>query len=280
MQRNVVFLALLLGITGCASVFDTLIPKDPNSSARSPEVVCVYFARTAEAAFSDQAVTAIAGFVIDQFAAGIEAESKLYSASYSGRYSDYFLVNNLADQYQPQLVYNIAIIERYYGDVAKKNGCQYSAADEQTRNQLDEERVMIFTAKFELGESKDVFRITPIGFNIKKSKAKVSWFNGKVDVNVQLVLGGFVKNEKGAISQTDIAKVDFPLGKVELPTTFDDKRLENLRTGWIPIPVQGGKGAAKLLPVNLVITVMESDDFGDVIAKGAKTLGENKAKIV
>ena len=166
--------------------------------------------------------------------------------------------------------------------------------------------------------------IVPTLFELKKAKAKVSAFQQKVDVNVQVTLTTFVRDKEGAVSQADIGgdlhSASSNFRDRENLLTLQDGALKQLDPV-ISAPVRRPRGwesprashvvarsaerphcstgcsavvrhhplrclqrrrkrSARSVPINLTITVMESDDFGDVIAKGAKLVSDNKEKIV
>jgi hypothetical protein len=74
------------------------------------------------------------------------------------------------------------------------------------------------------------------------------------------------------------------LGKI-VPGHNEARSLDHLATGWIALPqieapaLAGAKEPIEFAPVDLEVTVMEANDLGDVIAKGAAKAEENKGDL-
>lgn len=189
-----------------------------------------------------------------------------------------------------ELLHQKMRIDRYHGDVSKAHGCpaNLSGPERKLADAIKAERTMGFEAEMELSSNLDAIRITPTVFELKDTKAKVSIFNQNVDVNVQVTLSTLVKeNKDGAAKQADIAQIDFPVGKLKLSDDIKPPSLSQLRSSWyavprltLPPPPDDPSKFAVVGPLNLTITVMESNDFGDVIGQGAKLVSDNKTKIV
>ena len=141
------------------------------------------------------------------------------------------------------------------------------------------------------GQLATALRIVPKEFAVRFTKAKVSWFKNKVDMAVQMTLTTLLADETGVIRQADIAKADFPLGKLTLPrggaeTVLKENELRHLISGWHQLPmlktplVPADKGTFKVGLLNISATVVESDDLGDVIAKGSKAVSDNRDKLI
>jgi len=293
MLRVAVLVAVAAMTGGCGSLLNAMIPANSRSNADAPEVVCVSFPdaprEVAPLAIAAVVAPIIAGIVVDQVAKGLEEEAKRYKASYSGRASSYLLKVTPASSgaaAKVELVQKRMRIDRYHGNVSKEHGCPRDLSDalRTTRaTQIESERAMSFEAEMELGKNGEAIFITPTVFELKRTKSKVSAFRNKVDVNVQVTLTTFVKDDK-ATKQADIAQVDFPIGKIELADSAKPPAVRHLRSGWYFVPLSPGSVSGSMPqfigPLNLTITVKEADDFGDVIGQGAKTVSENKAKIV
>lgn len=85
-KRFVVLLAFALFVPGCSFLGDVVVPPHPNSAIQSPELICLSTSHMPKAeglSLYDVGNSAL-GFVFDQVAHTIEAESKRYKATYSG----------------------------------------------------------------------------------------------------------------------------------------------------------------------------------------------------
>lgn len=296
-------LILSILLSGCAGVFDFVIPKHSNSKAESPELMCARFihlppagdaARKELGPLAAEAAMIAIGVVIDQVAKGLEAESKLYKATYSGRTSSVLLNARKAGELVDFRFAEQGIkIQRFYGELPATECPGIKESDEakikEEEKAWEQYRVMQFEAKFEPTKSLETFRIIPTLFELKKTKAKVSWFSSEVDMNIQITLTGYAKEDKKSPpKQVDLAQVDFPMGKMNISKRIHKEALGHLASGSIAVPTPdkteikfpGSDTRLSLVPINATITVMESDDFGDIIGKSAKTLTENKAKIL
>ena len=288
---------VVLLLTGCSSILDKVIPKHKDSEVGAPDLVCVTTPGvTAESPAILALVAPIAiGFAVDQAVKGMEVESDRYKCSYSGRATPHLLkVTQEKDGQPPKVeVYAHTLrISRYHGQFANSKGCPSDQTGEdrqEVAEKIEQNKVMEFEAALKLNPSKELLTITPTRFLLHKTKAKVSWFHSVVDVNAQITLSTFVAEDhqgQKKSQQADLAQVDFPIGKVDLS---EDRSvaLNQLKSAYIALPIinysSSGVSVDKprlVLPVNVTMTIMESDDFGDVIAKTSKTINDNKQKIV
>ena len=309
MVRNWILILAAANMVGCAAIGDFAVPPHHNSEAESPDAVCVTFIpakkeEVAAALLLAPIAEAAAKFAIDQTAKAIEKESKRYSVTYSGRTSDeLFTVAKVetttndagksVDRAVPGLQIGGLRVTRLYGKGVEKSGCAAPLLGDPKP-----ENVMDFEAVLEVSAQKDAIRIVPTAFSMTKAKGKVaaprpyvpwSWWmwldssRGKVDVDIQVDLSVIAMTKTGR-SPVDLGKFDVPIGKLSLdqPVSKNLRQLQHLASGWIPLPdIQApATVGATYGPVDLIVTVIEADDLGDVIAKGAAKLEDNKDKAV
>jgi hypothetical protein len=60
---------------------------------------------------------------------------------------------------------------------------------------------------------------------------------------------------------------------------MEGQRLPNTQSGWFPVPAFAAPASNGAFgPVTINVTVMEADNLGDVLAKGAKKLEDKREK--
>lgn len=306
------FILILLFLeTGCGKILDTLTPAHRNSKAKSPELVCIQFLNKktdteAVAPFIAAAAPIVLGFAVDQVVKGLEEEAKLYSATYTGRTSSFlWLADTSTDPVSLTLLEKRLRLDRYVGDGVQGIKCPTYEYGEDNKGSVPTEnskgvadilenfRTMSVQLRMDPGDKKNqTIKVTPELFHLRKTKAKVSWWNSKVDVNVQLTLTSVLKEKDGKGNSTnkiiDIAQIDFPMGKHNISKEHEITELDQLASGLISLPSINleevkkdlGGQIGKVVPLNVSLKIMESNDFGDVIGKGATLVKDNKAKIV
>jgi hypothetical protein len=89
---------------------------------------------------------------------------------------------------------------------------------------------------------------------------------------------------------TNLADISFPGGEIDIRELSREKVLTNLRkdksgyleTGYLAFPVKAKafETIVDTFPTNVVVAVIEGNDFGDIVGKGEKLVGDNKEKIV
>jgi hypothetical protein len=299
--RCIIVLGLIVLGSGCASAFDALVPAHPNSLKRSQEVVCVrglpapadseQITAAAVPAVIASAAIGLVGFAVDQFAKALDDEATRYKATYSGRTASHLLLverSTSTEKVSPFVAR--VVVARYLGEKQCPNDLLRDSPS----------MAMRFIADIELADTQTVpgpahfltaLKMIPAEFSVRFSKAKVAASgDGAIDMAVQVTLTTFVVDEKGAVRPTDVAKIDFPMGKVALPsgeaqTILTRDHLRHLESTWQPLPalktpILGAAGKFKVGLLNISATVIESDDLGDLIAKGARGIAENRARLV
>jgi hypothetical protein len=81
---------------------------------------------------------------------------------------------------------------------------------------------------------------------------------------------------------TNLARLDLDFGKVSVfDLGSDQKRLRRHSTGYLPLPYAPAPGLdqPRLRPANVTITVVEASDFGDLVGKAARQVGERRSDI-
>ena len=295
MNRSIIATGLTFTLLGCSTVGDVVVPPNPNSEAKSPELICLapLIKQPGAAAFAPAIVgVAAIGFAVDQLAKAIETESKRYKATYSARTTTEFwrATGSGKGKKYGQRVEGF-VFERFVGEKTKTASCNPAGRSEGTGGLG--KPVMAFEAAFAFSEQKDAMKVIPRQFSFVKAKSKVaepewrypwSWWmfldegKGKVDLDVQVAVDAVIDNQL-----VDVARIDIPIGKVSLygPTSMKGKQLADKSSGWIPLPkTRAPRGeASDFGPTNVIVTVIEANDLGDVVAKGANELSKSKAKI-
>lgn len=285
-MREILSATLALALAGCGHT-NGLLPKNDESMVLENEVLCLATKAPPEELAVESLilvplVKAGAGFVIDKVAGAIEQESKLYKATYTARLPDKLLVSYKTDgsaEQKIKLRFNEITFARYAGDPKVTNCANAGTA----------EPAMRFTVRLNADSQEGNFRITPKEFKFQQSRAKVAAWDNKLDVNVQLQMLAILTDKEGRKTSSDVAKVDFPMGRVPIGKHYvaDENRLKSLASGWIPLPaypkpVGTNKPAAPIDfgAITITVTVIESDNLGDVLAKGSKSIRDDKDKLI
>ncbi len=227
-------------------------------------------------------------------AAGIERESELYRATYSGRGSTPVVLGG---------IYELEVVRCRRGSAHQGGEC--AAAD----------RLIEFRADVDVARG-PALRIVPTAFVVRGTEAKVAssllgpplkspvsylnpfywltsiallpwqWTEGdlnELDVNLQVGVEVVVRRKQGGTTVARLGSVDFPFEGVELPAAGDARakpRPEELASPYLPLPIDAsqtaGGGVAHEVYANLVVTVQEAGDLGDVIARGAQQVDERE----
>jgi hypothetical protein len=279
---------LLVGLTGCNAFIGHHGNSLKKSGYREELQLCIRtgpeelkcaddLAALQEIAFVPAAAVAAAiPIALNLVRKGIEAESKQYKATYSSR--------------------EAAIL--------------YQCMDEQTREpRIDairfvrvdsegKELVRLDIGIEQEGAAGAALRLVPLDFKIAGTKSKVAWAGwwptqwltnlvwgpwyladsdiAKVDFNAQVTMEAIATQEQNRLL-VSLGSVDFPLGKYKI-NELSKASAPNLGSGWIPLPVMEC-AAGRVLPVNFMLTFMEANDLGDVLAKGAEKFKENEDEI-
>lgn len=88
---------------------------------------------------------------------------------------------------------------------------------------------------------------------------------GKIDVNVQLKIEALAERKESGFLMSPLGALDFPFEGASLPDRMDPDARGAIASPLIALPA-----AADRVTVNLTAIVAESNDLGDVIAKGAE----------
>ena len=86
-------------------------------------------------------------------------------------------------------------------------------------------------------------------------KAKIEVIAVKANENTPLSLG----------------KIDIPIGKASVFELQKGKTFSGIKSGYMPLPPVG-----PVIPTNAAATLVESNDFGDVVGKAAGIIGDHK----
>jgi hypothetical protein len=302
-MRTIIFFLFAAITTGCAEIGNFIIPAHSNSEAKDPDAVCISLntePQESPVALALPLAKFGAKLLVEQAAKAIKKESERYSSTYSARYSNnLFIVKNSGkdndgnDILGPGLQWKEIQVTRFYG-IGEKDGKKV-----EPQCGIETEKVMEFKANIDISAQKDAIRFIPVSFYMSKSKSKVaapspwkpwSWWmwldnsRGKTDVNIQLSMSLIVTTKEGR-KQVNLGRFDVPIGKISLDkeTIKDRGVLGNLSSNWIPLPEiiipTNSKVNDVFGSVDIQVTVMEADDLGDVIAKGAAKTEENNENI-
>ncbi len=283
---------MLVGMTGCADVMNAVIPAHPHSLAPTTGTSLYIHEKEAGVAVASARDEAVS-FFYDALQKALEDESKRYEATDSARGSGklinggglIFARSSTKSGHEALPVTRGVVVGKSNDNVAPfPNGV-----------------TTVFEAKFEDAGDGGI-RIVPTHFMMKRAKAKVpvahghslarpwQWpvalyllFKGgdespvgSVDVNLQIT----IQEASGAKPQLQLGKtavhtVDFPLGKIKMSdlestngAVLNIARLEKSRSRILPI----NTGSS----VNITVTLVESNELGDIIGKEAQRLKDNK----
>lgn len=286
-MRFISVLLVIALVSGCQSFGGGILPGNENSQIADNEFVCLQpVVAIDEAAMAPlllaPLVKSAAGFLIDKAAGAIEQESKLYQATYSARLPEKLLYyQKRSDQMPDGKVITTEShksrlkgfkFARFAGD-SKLSECPAN---------FSKDAEMSFEADLEIEEG-NVLHIKPRQFTFNRSKAKVPAWGQIVDVNVQVTISALAADKDGKKGLVEVARVDFPMGKTAVGkgTVRDEKWLRQFAAGWYPLPGFAAPSApGPYGPIVVMVTVMEANDLGDVLAKGAKSLRDDKEKLV
>jgi hypothetical protein len=294
------FTPLAFAIIGCGAMGNVLIPHHDNSMVDQNVLVCFKTTRPGDSV--PPFIAAIPGKAVDlliaEVAKGIEKESERYKATYSGRNIGVFSLR------ESELLFITFETPAPKGcgelqDVQWDNNISSSIGEMKDWPAVNN----VFIVKI-LAASSRAIRLVPQYVALKTSKSKVAWATSpypwhwpaaivwgpwylfdrdiaKVDTNVQISLKAVATDEKTGNKLVDMGTVDFPLGKRLISDPFfkEKESLESLGSGWIPLPPYDPKAANPIIPMDITVTVIESNDLGDVIAKGATQFKEKKDDI-
>jgi hypothetical protein len=272
--RYVQTFPLLLLLAGCSHTTG-LLPRNEASLITEHEVLCLATRKIPDEAAAGALllaplVKAGAGALIDRVAGAIETESKLYKATYSARLPEKLFV--VTPDGKIQLRFDEISFSRFAGD-PKITSC----ADAQKAKPA-----MQFIVRVNPDPAEGNLRFTPQSFEYRQSRAKIAAWDSKLDINVQLQIVALTADKDGKKSSSDVARVDFPIGRVPIGTEHKagPDQLKPLASGWFALPTFTKPSSGPFGAVTLMVTVMESDNLGDVLAKGAKSLRDDKEKLI
>jgi len=273
-RKTALGLASALTLVGCGHT-SGLLPKNESSLITEHEVLCLETRKSPdEAAVASlllaPLVKAGAGFAIDKLSGAIETESKLYKATYTARLPEKLLT--VTPDSKIRLKFDEITLSRFAGD-PKVTSCANTASAKPA---------MRFTVQLNPDPAEGNFRLTPKELEYRQSRAKIAAWDNKLDVNVQLQIVALAADKDGKKSSTEVAKVDFPLGRVPVGTEYkaSPDQLRPLASGWFALPSFTKPAAGNFGAVTLTLTVMEADNLGDVLARGAKSVRDDKEKLV
>jgi hypothetical protein len=242
--------------------------------------------------------------ILDQTERAISLEAEKYSQTYSARTSGIIQTEVIGGQ----KVGDLGSCDPK--DKNKRNSCLLTGfkfeRNINTRCQNETRNAITVEGAFDYSPNGEAILIKLKSVDLKYTKSKVAgcslapwhlpasvvvglWrlFDSEateVDLNVQISLDAVGLGQGGVPSLIKLGTFDFPLGKFSLDRLKKRENLENFNTGYIPLPktvvdkVTNSKISNPILPINLTVSVMESNELGDVIGKGVESFRENKQK--
>ncbi len=298
--------AMCLLNSGCSSVGNVLIPTHPRSALQGDKYVLTVgitpspLTKAADGAPTSAVAVAKGGpgaalavaavdFVLDEVQKGIEKEAKRYSATYSARTKTQL---SLSAAVTPTST-KFEVIGSPKWLLEAKRGDALALSADIHWNQ-DGSAFYIVPTKFSFSGAGSKIASAGLPYSlimpwrwpamlsvgVLKIFGQDKYF--KPDVNIQLQVEALTAGKSSTLGV-----VDFPMGKVSLGTdyilttnnvkTSGDLRLASLESPWLPMPaLQAKQGGDIIVPLNITLTVMEANDLGDVIAKGAEKAKEKK----
>lgn len=90
----------------------------------------------------------------------------------------------------------------------------------------------------------------------------------ETDLSVRVRIDAVVEDKKKRTSEK-LAELDLKVGKFDVTS---DAKVKDLESGWFPLP----NTTSLPVPTTITLTIMEANDLGDTIGKGAKLIGEKE----
>lgn len=260
-------------LSGCASLWNELIPAHPNSNFRDSDLICLKpRAAPQEKSMTFGIAQSLAGGAIDLLSKGIERESKRYSATYSARHSDHLLTKANDGKVFPRVA--SVVFARFTGPLPTE--CPAAA------EMAGHDPAVLFEVEFEFHDD-GVIRLVPKQVIYQRAKAKVFRWKGELDISFQVALSGIATAKDDKRTLVEFAKADFPVGKIKLAKKLEKTKneLDHLASGWFLLPIDAAKSTpGDFAPFTAMVTVIEANELGDVIGRGAKSLTDHKADLV
>ncbi len=94
----------------------------------------------------------------------------------------------------------------------------------------------------------------------------------ETDISLRMRFDAVVDGEKKR-TNAKLAELDIQYGKFDITREAEDRQFE---TGWFPTPLS----RTSPVPTTLTVTIMEANELGDMIGKGADLIDDKKESIV
>ncbi|MDR4484361.1 MAG: hypothetical protein R3B95_14320 [Nitrospirales bacterium] len=317
MYRFLGLLIITLSVLGCSTLGNVVVPPHPNSDLREKEKVCIYQSLEAQKKAIPAIVAAAGvGLLVDRIAEGIKEEAGRYKTSYSGRKTFRLFLDSPGKEMNPAI--DTFELVRWVGKEMQNKSCKEIEAlfspeeklSPKTKNHLlrikkDEKDQTVIEETIRVGFkfsaiNQPIWEVTGDYLLLGKTKAKVSqpkiwapwtWWlylsdsAGKIDLSATLAIGGVITTKDG-VKHSEFLKTDMPLAKnVDLHDVDEEPNqigIKDVTSGYFVIPAsnKGSQDEKDRVPMTLSLTINESDDIGDLIAKGSKKVSENKQQII
>lgn len=220
-----------------------------------------------------EAVPIVIGLVQE----GVAVESRRYSATYSSRI--------------PVLLYQCR---------ARKPDARIQALRFLRRDPEGRELLRLDVA-IRLTDDASALYLEPLAFRVSRTRSKVAfaswwpwhwpaslvwalWFAADrdiamVDFNAQVRVDAIAEQKQQRVVFT-VGTADIPLGRKAIWKLAEETSLAGApRSAWMPLPKLDCAKNGAALPATFTVTVMEANDLGDVIARGAAKFGEKQDEI-
>ena len=226
---------------------------------------------TAVALSAAPVIAIVKELVVEGLKKAVEVESKRYDATYSARGAA-LLYTKTGTTVTPEV--DGLTLTRWVNVTEDGQEKQVKALE--------------FDLAMEISQDGSALKLNPQAFELRYAQGKVAfpsifpwhwvssilwapWFVADptiadVDVSIQVRLEAIAQDKKGAVKTIDLGAVEFPMGKsriYDLPQKRGANQFGGAGPLWVPLPALDGDCR---LPINVTVTVVESNDLGDVIA--------------
>lgn len=280
-------------LVGCSAIF----PAHPASEFKDGEETKLTLLECPEegritrfpAAALAPLIPVVAGFAIDKAADALETEAERYSASYSAKASGelywhtphkagnawsadiklcgFQLVRTVGDEPASRFVFDV--VPAAAGDAFEVTLAEY---------EIQKAKAKVFDAR---ASSHPVSRVLLVGFfhDLGNLFGFSDYGDASLDANLKVEIEAVWVDNKGKYHTETISTLNRTITDINLDEPMAGT---GESWGWLPpVPVSylngspWGRGN-----FNLRVTVVEADDFGELVAKAAEKLRDNKEVIV
>lgn len=206
-------------------------------------------------------------FGVEQISKAIKKEQAKYTQTWSGTDgSDHFFVSR---ELGSQIALRSIIIERF----VRYRGETYRAS--------------YIKLDVEASRDSDFFRLVPACLRVDLAKAKIKGSDDTVDFKLDVVFkASYIKGGKnGKNGEVEVAETKahpIEIGDIKLGQTYSGNAIHGSSTGWHPVITRYEVNEIKGLNhgvYSVDATVVESDEFGEVLGDLSKAFDDHKDDI-